>query len=113
MDLPWKLCAPEILQYNSIFSTHSDEWAFGVTLWEIFSLGETPYQGIPFNWDFKTRLLQGYRMDKPMYSNRNIYNQILKCWKNVPAERISFMELRKYFHWLLHHWDEEPRPQVK
>jgi len=106
MNLPWKHCAPEILQHNS-FSTQSDVWAVGVTLWEVFSLGGVPYSGIPWTWDFKNKLLQGFRLDKPTHANQDIYNIILKCWKNTPAERISFAELRKYFHRVLHHWAEE------
>lgn len=82
----------------------------GVTLWEIFSLGRTPYTEITWSWDFKNQLLRGYRLAKPSHANQNIYNTILKCWKNTPAERISFEELRKYFHKLLHHWAEEEEP---
>ena len=40
--LPWKWVAPEIVRYK-VFSQASDSWAFGITLWEIFTFGIMPY----------------------------------------------------------------------
>ena len=47
------------------FSEGSDVWAFGVTAWEIFSLGQTPYKGMAFSHKFTQFLQAGNRLPKP------------------------------------------------
>ena len=48
IELPWKWTAPDALMHLC-FNQASDVWAFGVTLWEIFTFGEIPYQGLKLN----------------------------------------------------------------
>ena len=45
LELPWKWVAPEAV-YHKKFTQASDVWAFGITLWEVFSFGATPYPSL-------------------------------------------------------------------
>ena len=93
--LPIKWMAVESLM-DQIFSTQSDVWSFGVVLWEMFSLGKTPYPGIEPGDKFYDKLISGYRMEKPDYCPRSIYNVMMNCWHSDPSARPSFKELMDF-----------------
>ncbi|XP_077975894.1 vascular endothelial growth factor receptor 1-like isoform X1 [Styela clava] len=90
--LPWKWMALESI-FDEIYSTKSDVWSFGVLLWEIFSLGSSPYPGIQMDGDFCNKLKDGVRMKKPEYSPDQVYSTMLSCWINNPEERPTFTSL--------------------
>ncbi|KAM8908561.1 vascular endothelial growth factor receptor kdr-like isoform 2-T2 [Spinachia spinachia] len=90
--LPLKWMAPEAI-FDKIYTTQSDVWSFGVLIWEIFSLGASPYPGVQIDEEFCCRLKEGTRMRAPEYSSSEIYQTMLDCWQGEPLERPTFTEL--------------------
>lgn len=78
---------------DKIFSTESDVWSFGILLWEIFTMGGTPYPGIEINEVFYKKLKDGYRMEKPEFASEAVYKMMMDCWVAFPKDRPSFSEL--------------------
>ena len=72
--LPIKWMAIESIRYN-IFTTKSDVWSFGIFMWELFTLGETPYPGIEVDDSFIDKLVNGYLMLQPTFAQK-IFSQI-------------------------------------
>ncbi|KAK4303679.1 hypothetical protein Pmani_024323 [Petrolisthes manimaculis] len=89
--MPIKWMSVEAIR-DRIFSVQSDVWAYGVTLWELFSLGSVPYPGTEVNKDFLTLLEDGHRMDRPKYANKEIYDLLLRCWEGEPMLRPTFKQ---------------------
>ncbi len=90
--LPVKWLAPESMT-DHVFSTESDVWSFGVTLWEMFSLGVTPYPGMepgPRLYEF---LMRGERMKCPDFAPGYVYDIMLGCWRPDPEDRLSFSKI--------------------
>ncbi|KAG5835279.1 fibroblast growth factor receptor 1b [Anguilla anguilla] len=89
--LPVKWMAPEAL-FDRIYTHQSDVWSFGVLLWEIFTLGGSPYPGVPVEELFKL-LKEGHRMDRPTACTEELYMMMKDCWHAVPSQRPTFMQL--------------------
>uniref|UniRef100_A0A673JAZ7 Vascular endothelial growth factor receptor 3 n=1 Tax=Sinocyclocheilus rhinocerous TaxID=307959 RepID=A0A673JAZ7_9TELE len=90
--LPLKWMAPESI-FDKVYTSQSDVWSFGVLLWEIFSLGASPYPGIQIDEDFCKRLKDGTRMRAPDNASPEIYGIMLACWQGEPRERPTFPAL--------------------
>ncbi|XP_028815749.1 vascular endothelial growth factor receptor 3 isoform X2 [Denticeps clupeoides] len=90
--LPLKWMAPESI-FDKVYTSQSDVWSFGVLLWEIFSLGASPYPGVQIDEDFCKRLKDGTRMRAPEYASPEIYGIMLACWQGEPRERPTFPAL--------------------
>ncbi|XP_049834656.1 tyrosine kinase receptor Cad96Ca [Schistocerca gregaria] len=89
--LPIRWMAPESL-YDNIFSVKSDVWSFGVLIWEVVTLGSTPYPGMAAA-EVMRRVRDGYRLDRPEHCRRELYNIMYYCWDRNPKERPGFGEL--------------------
>ena len=90
LRLPIAWCAPECINFLK-FTSSSDVWSFGVTLWEMFSYGFQP-------WAAQTgqQILEAIdepacqRLEQPVHCPREHYNIMLSCWRHEPAARPTF-----------------------
>ncbi|XP_069069680.1 tyrosine-protein kinase RYK isoform X1 [Pleurodeles waltl] len=77
---------------NNEFSSASDVWAFGVTLWELMTLGQTPYVDIdPF--EMAAYLKDGYRIAQPINCPDELFAVMACCWALDAEERPKFQQL--------------------
>lgn len=69
-------------------------------LWEIMTLGGTPYPTIAmpqlFDW-----LKEGYRMDAPHNCPKEVYDLMTECWQANPDARPNFTSIVNYLDQLL------------
>ncbi|XP_033101097.1 tyrosine-protein kinase receptor Tie-1-like [Anneissia japonica] len=89
--LPVRWMAIESINY-SVYTTKSDVWSFGILLWEIVTLGGTPYPGMTCA-ELYDKLPTGYRMQKPLNCENEIYEIMQHCWRDRPHERPTFGQL--------------------
>ncbi|XP_051942058.1 tyrosine-protein kinase receptor TYRO3 [Hippocampus zosterae] len=89
--LPVKWIALESLADN-VYTTQSDVWAFGVTMWEVMTRGQTPYPGVE-NSEIYEYLIRGERLKKPAECRQDIYDVMHSCWSPVPKCRPAFQHL--------------------
>ncbi|XP_007259442.2 cytoplasmic tyrosine-protein kinase BMX [Astyanax mexicanus] len=88
---PVKWSAPEVLNYTK-FSSKSDVWAFGVLMWEVYSLGKQPYEHYD-NGQVAEKVMQGHRLYRPQLATDQIYQVMKACWHEAPEERPNFQLL--------------------
>ncbi|XP_058795351.1 putative inactive tyrosine-protein kinase Wsck [Phymastichus coffea] len=68
-------------------------WAYGVLLWEIFSLGGTPYSNVLMDSDVEDLVNAGLRLHQLMHIPDSLYEVMSSCWLVDPLERPTFDEL--------------------
>lgn len=90
---PIRWMAPESLS-DQCFTRKSDVWSFGVLLWEIVTLGATPYPGMTAREVIKSVLI-GKWLQCPLHCQQELYSLMTRCWDMEPKERPSFSEIAK------------------
>ncbi|KAJ8281716.1 hypothetical protein COCON_G00042350 [Conger conger] len=88
---PVRWSPPEVLLYCR-FSSKSDIWAFGVLMWEVYTLGRMPYERLN-NTDIVNKVSSGLRLYRPQLAKEAIYSIMLDCWHDKPEERPTFQDL--------------------
>ncbi|XP_035682662.1 fibroblast growth factor receptor 2-like [Branchiostoma floridae] len=91
--LPIRWMAPESL-FHRKYTIKTDVWAFGVLLWEIVTLGATPYPGMSKR-EVMDGVQQGYKMDKPKHCDDKLYSLMMNCWDADPAGRPEFPKIQQ------------------
>ena len=67
-----------------------DVWSFGVTLWELFTLGETPYGNDVELEGIGAWLAEGNRLETPAFMPRATAAIMTSCWEARPELRPTF-----------------------
>ncbi|XP_029165145.1 putative tyrosine-protein kinase Wsck [Nylanderia fulva] len=70
-------------------------WAFGVLLWEILSMGGTPYSNLTLDSEVEEAVARGVRLPQLLDVPDPIYEVMLSCWRDDPEERPTFDELTR------------------
>ncbi|XP_078484404.1 fibroblast growth factor receptor isoform X3 [Ciona intestinalis] len=89
--LPYKWMALEAMTDN-MFTHATDVWSFGILLWEIFSLGGSPYPGVKTH-DLVRFLRNGDRLEQPQFASSELYRLMRDCWEESPRRRPQFRQL--------------------
>lgn len=90
--LPVKWMSPESI-FECVYTFESDVWSYGILLWEIFSLGNSPYPGMPVDAKFYKLIKEGYRMDAPEFAPSEMYQIMRSCWDPDPFNRPPFRKI--------------------
>ena len=90
--IPVKWTAPEAANY-CVYSPKSDVWSFGVLLYEVFTYGQCPYEGMS-NHETLQQISRGYRLPRPAACPAEVYALMLECWSGCPERRPAFAALQ-------------------
>ncbi|CAJ0602509.1 unnamed protein product [Cylicocyclus nassatus] len=94
--LPVRWLAPEC--FHGKFSFKSDTWSFGVLLYEIFTLGDAPYEDLEKADEIVECVRRSRIPAHPKYASRKIYKIMQQCFHHYPERRPDFSHLMDVFH---------------
>ncbi|XP_019852931.1 PREDICTED: mitogen-activated protein kinase kinase kinase 5-like isoform X1 [Amphimedon queenslandica] len=92
LPIRWMACET----FYGKFSVKSDTWAFGVTLWEVYTLAMCdPYDEMSDEEVIQDAIRGPNRklLPKPEACPREVYDVMLRCWVHDPAMRADFGEI--------------------
>ena len=92
--LPIRWMAKEC--FYGIFSQKTDVWAYGVTMWQIFTFSKLqPYDDMTDQQVIENAITDSGRviLAKPSCCPAEVYGVMLRCWDSDPETRATFEEL--------------------
>ena len=87
---------------SGVYSAQSDVWAFGVTLWEMFSLAGQPHTELTGPHQLVVKLQTGERLPHCPLAPLSLNILMESCWADQPHLRPSFREITDLVNPLLH-----------
>ncbi|XP_019642395.1 PREDICTED: inactive tyrosine-protein kinase 7-like [Branchiostoma belcheri] len=79
--------------FEDDWSTKSDVYAFGITMWEIFNLGCLPFKELDDEDVMKGLTLGELEPEVPPYCPKEVFAVMQKCWAESPKDRPTFSDL--------------------
>ena len=92
LPIRWMACET----FYGKFSVKSDSWAFGVTLWELYTLGKVdPYEHLTDEEVIADAIRGPDRktLPRPSTCPHEVYEIMQRCWVNEPSMRADFGEI--------------------
>ncbi|XP_067653464.1 fibroblast growth factor receptor homolog 1-like [Haliotis asinina] len=89
--LPIRWMAPESLT-DGLYTLKSDVWSYGILLWELVTLGASPYCGQCAR-QVMASVKEGRRLEKPDCCSDHVYKLMTQCWRPHPGDRPTFSDL--------------------
>ncbi|XP_069766553.1 tyrosine kinase receptor Cad96Ca [Narcine bancroftii] len=93
--IPFRWYPPEYFT-DGIYDLQGDVWAFGILLWELHSLGTSPYPGFETAKEVVINICSGYKMAAPLMCRREMYEVMEFCWTSRSEERPVFSDIARY-----------------
>ncbi|KAJ8035067.1 Inactive tyrosine-protein kinase transmembrane receptor ROR1 [Holothuria leucospilota] len=110
--------APETIFLHE-YETSSDVWSFAVLLWELFSLGDTPFARDTAG-EVEQKIREGVVLSQTLCCPGAMYGMMLSCWNTASNKRPTFdgmlpkmemmLEKLKENEAKLPHQNEVPQP---
>jgi serine/threonine protein kinase len=97
--LPIRWMSPESISDISQFTSQSDIWAFGITLWEIMTNCITlPYSLLHDEQVYqRLKLSDSLHLFKPECLSKELMDLMLECWRPY-SERPTFNEIYTFLN---------------
>jgi len=90
--IPYRWSAPEVLLKGK-WTEKSDVWAFGVTLWELYTDGMIPYGFGVQNKEVSSIVEKGGTLNRPEECPDYMWDVITSCWVFSEEKRPNFLQL--------------------
>ena len=62
-------------------------------MWEVVTVGGTPYSDIVNLEDIVPQIMSGMRLQRPAHCTQPIYDIMSSCWETIPQHRPLFLEI--------------------